>query len=387
MSYGEPPPGWRRCWRTLWLLAAMSTSLAAGGGGEVPDQTEVRSSRTARPYCGLYCLYAALRLAGRDVEFTGLVRPEYVGSATGSSSAELEKAARDFGLYAARVESMSTRVLQSCRCPVVLHVKGDITSDSYDHYSLFLGMKNGRALVFDPPRPPRLTPLTELAPCWDGRGLILSTKPIEVRRIFAPARRRMLVCASVVAAAVWILHLLKRLSLARGNRLRLLRPGRLSLAEGMLLGLAALLSGVAYHGSQAQGLLVNAAGAAMIREAHLADFLHQVGGAKVRRLLAGDTVFIDARFTSDFANGHLPGAISVPVNVSESERHAAVADVPKDAKMVVYCQSAGCRFARTVAVRLQKEGFSNISIYRGGWNDWAARGQSRGDEPAAPSPG
>jgi len=90
-------------------------------------------------------------------------------------------------------------------------------------------------------------------------------------------------------------------------------------------------------------------------------------------LLDGDTVFIDARLARDFKAGHLEGAISVPVNADDEERQKATVNIAKDARIVLYCQSAGCRFAEIVAIKLMDDGFSNISIFRVGWNEWVAK--------------
>jgi rhodanese-related sulfurtransferase len=134
------------------------------------------------------------------------------------------------------------------------------------------------------------------------------------------------------------------------------------------------------------GVLANAAGVALIREAHLAHFIPRTSVTAVEKRLGGNSVVVDARLTEDFTNGHLPGAISIPVNVGEAERHTATADLSKDVRIIVYCQSAACPFARTVAVRLIKDGFSNISIFRGGWKEWVARSPTHGGQPPARPP-
>jgi rhodanese-related sulfurtransferase len=72
----------------------------------------------------------------------------------------------------------------------------------------------------------------------------------------------------------------------------------------------------------------------------------------------------------------LKGAISVPVDANDVERRKATARMSKDARIVLYCQSAGCKFAETVAVKLVDDGFSNTSIFRGGWAEWVAKNGS-----------
>lgn len=50
-----------------------------------------------------------------------------------------------------------------------------------------------------------------------------------------------------------------------------------------------------------------------------------------------------------------------------------MADVAKDARIVVYCQSAGCKFAEKVAIKLVSDGFSNVSLFKGSWKKWATK--------------
>ena len=45
----------------------------------------------------------------------------------------------------------------------------------------------------------------------------------------------------------------------------------------------------------------------------------------------------------------------------------------------MYCQSAGCKYAEIVAIKLIDDGFSNISIFKGGWVEWAAKNGKKED--------
>ena len=109
-----------------------------------------------RPFCGLYCIYAATRLLGKQVDFTDLLQSKYIGSLKGSSMSELEQAARDIGLFLEPIEKMSSVDLENCSYHVILHVKSDIISKTYNHYVLFLGVENGKAKLLNPPEPVKL---------------------------------------------------------------------------------------------------------------------------------------------------------------------------------------------------------------------------------------
>jgi phage shock protein E len=68
-------------------------------------------------------------------------------------------------------------------------------------------------------------------------------------------------------------------------------------------------------------------------------------------------IFIDVREPSEFARGHVSGAINVPP--AEIMRSAnALADVPKDTELVLYCVS-GSRSNASMNI-LRQLGFTNL---------------------------
>ena len=56
---------------------------------------------------------------------------------------------------------------------------------------------------------------------------------------------------------------------------------------------------------------------------------------------------LDVRPAEEFAAGHIPGAISIPID----ELPARIAELPAEAEVVAYCRGAYCVFAHE-AVRL-----------------------------------
>lgn len=67
----------------------------------------------------------------------------------------------------------------------------------------------------------------------------------------------------------------------------------------------------------------------------------------LRRLATGDAVVIDVRPTPEYAAGHLPGAIHLPVE----ELAARLSELPPDREIVAYCRGQYCVLAHD-AVRL-----------------------------------
>ena len=323
-----------------------------------------------RGYCGIYCLYMTTKFFDVDIDPQQLLKPEYIGSHKGSSLAELQKAAQDNSLYAVPVEKLTSRELRRSRCPVILHVKSSADKKDYDHYELFLETQNGQARLCDPPRPVRLVPFYELAPRWDGTGLMVSKNPIDLGVVFATSRKRLLIYSAIAVMAILIVRWGRRRWLPSTAIISRRRLFGLSAAQGAGLALLALLSGMVYHFVNDEGFLAHPNATSSIEQAHLGGFIPRIGRKQVRWLLNHDVVLIDARLNDDFKAGHLEGAINIPMDVSDDERRKVMAGIAKNTRIVVYCQSGGCEFAEKVAIKLISDGFPNVSLLKGGWRDW-----------------
>ena len=72
----------------------------------------------------------------------------------------------------------------------------------------------------------------------------------------------------------------------------------------------------------------------------------------VERLAAGDVVVVDVRPEAEYANGHIAGARSIPI-----ERLAARLDeLPPDVDVVAYCRGPYCVFADEAVRLLRRRG-------------------------------
>jgi rhodanese-related sulfurtransferase len=95
-----------------------------------------------------------------------------------------------------------------------------------------------------------------------------------------------------------------------------------------------------------------------------------VGDVK-RRMDAGENfVLVDVREESEWAGGHLPGAVHLGKGIIERDIEAKVPDSGK--KIILYC-GGGFRSA-LVADNLQKMGYSNLESMDGGWKGWVEAG-------------
>jgi len=90
-----------------------------------------------------------------------------------------------------------------------------------------------------------------------------------------------------------------------------------------------------------------------------------------RRLDAGEKfVLVDVREESEWAVGHLPGAIHLSKGIIERDIEQRVPDTKT--KLILYC-GGGYRSA-LAADNLQKMGYTNVESMDGGWKGWIGAG-------------
>jgi rhodanese-related sulfurtransferase len=71
-----------------------------------------------------------------------------------------------------------------------------------------------------------------------------------------------------------------------------------------------------------------------------------------------------------FAQGHLPGAINLPLEGFAAAATSAFGE--RDAAIVVYCASDTCQNSDMAARKLQELGYGNVRVFRGGKAAWKA---------------
>src|SRR5437764_7250050 len=90
----------------------------------------------------------------------------------------------------------------------------------------------------------------------------------------------------------------------------------------------------------------------------------------LRRLKRGeDVVVLDVRPTEEFAAGHLPPAISIPL----AELRRRLRELPRDKEVVAYCRGPYCAFAHK-AVRILQQAGIHARRLEDGLPEWKAAG-------------
>lgn len=102
------------------------------------------------------------------------------------------------------------------------------------------------------------------------------------------------------------------------------------------------------------------------------------------KALGAGAVAIDTRIASEYADGHIKGALSVPYrekstksadfDASKDQFDLSKLPVSKEAFIVLYCNGPECWKSYKASTAAIKGGYSNIHWYRLGFPDWKAKG-------------
>jgi rhodanese-related sulfurtransferase/DNA-binding transcriptional ArsR family regulator len=89
----------------------------------------------------------------------------------------------------------------------------------------------------------------------------------------------------------------------------------------------------------------------------------------LRRVRSGEVTVLDVRPVEEFRAGHIPGAISIPVD----ELKTRLDELPKKREIVAYCRGPYCVMALDAVTLLRKKGFAAHRMEQG-VAEWRARG-------------
>ena len=84
----------------------------------------------------------------------------------------------------------------------------------------------------------------------------------------------------------------------------------------------------------------------------------------------GQAIFLDARSPEFYELGHIVGARNLPWEKLGEHYPQVVADIPKDATLITYCDGEGCPLSEELALALLTEGYANVRVLVNGWSVW-----------------
>ena len=81
-------------------------------------------------------------------------------------------------------------------------------------------------------------------------------------------------------------------------------------------------------------------------------------------------VFLDARSQESYQDGHIKGARNLPWEGMEKYFDAVMADIPKDALIITYCDGISCTWSKDLTLELFYRGYDNVRVLVDGWSLW-----------------
>lgn len=98
-------------------------------------------------------------------------------------------------------------------------------------------------------------------------------------------------------------------------------------------------------------------------------FLAMGDTEKFKEAIDNGALVVDVREVGEYEEGHIPGAINLPLRTLAQN----LDQIPSDMPVFVHCKS-GHRAAMATAA-LQTLGYTNVRSFPPGWNGWTAAGE------------
>jgi len=318
--------------------------------------------------CGIYCMYAAMKWNGLDCQLAQMIQPQYVSKEEGSTLADLSRLAESNGLYAKAVVNLNLGSLKACPYPVIISVRRSRSENEFNHFYVVLPTAVGNSKAYDAINN-RLIPLEQLVGgYWNGYGLVVSPKPFHLGRIFFGDY-------AYVIIGIPGLLLIRRFFHRKSKSVPAFAPSvnRVSSSILLILFVATVLALGSEMAWRWEPQLRGGPAVQAVQERHFLSFMPRIDASEVTRGLKAGHFIIDARQALDFNAGHIETAINLNPASTTADYNRLLANAVHDRPIIVYCQSASCPYAGTVARSLWKLGYRNLLYYKAGWIDWSQR--------------
>jgi len=89
---------------------------------------------------------------------------------------------------------------------------------------------------------------------------------------------------------------------------------------------------------------------------------------------SGKALFVDARSVENYENGHIPGAVSLPISQFDERIESFFIKYTTDHPIVTYCSGRNCEDSHKLAQLLQDFGFTQVKVFIDGFPGWQAQG-------------
>ena len=88
----------------------------------------------------------------------------------------------------------------------------------------------------------------------------------------------------------------------------------------------------------------------------------------------GNVLFVDARSSENYHDGHIQGAISLPVGQFDERIESFLNRYSPDQPIITYCSGRTCEDSHNLAQFLTDAGYTNVQIFIDGFPGWEGEG-------------
>ncbi len=96
---------------------------------------------------------------------------------------------------------------------------------------------------------------------------------------------------------------------------------------------------------------------------------------KVKKIVdASAMTIVDVRPAFAYDQGHIPGALSLPLKDFDQILEDFTQKHGKNEPLLLYCSGFACTDSHHAAARLVEKGFSKVKVFTGGFQEWEEMG-------------
>jgi rhodanese-related sulfurtransferase len=149
-----------------------------------------------------------------------------------------------------------------------------------------------------------------------------------------------------------------------------------SLLQAITIILLSGVFGLAVNGLRADGIPLVERWQEKVLNEQLTGGLPAVSLKQVKEAYkSGAALFVDARDEAFYEEGHIPGAVSLPVQDFEMVFPRLQEQLLAAPRVITYCDGASCEMSVELTERLLFAGLEYVEIFTGGIQQWKAAGQ------------
>ncbi|HBA88653.1 MAG TPA: rhodanese-like domain-containing protein [Geobacter sp.] len=100
-----------------------------------------------------------------------------------------------------------------------------------------------------------------------------------------------------------------------------------------------------------------------------------IGLAQVKELSdAGQALLVDARSSASYAEEHIAGALTLPLEEARGKSASLRGRFPAGATIIAYCNGFSCHDSMELGKLLIQAGYSSVYVFEGGLPEWRDAG-------------